>query len=155
MPDKLTGKKEKDIKITEAKNGSISVTGLKSEIVSEKAECISLLNRGIAQRMTSATNMNEASSRSHAIFTVTIEQKIVKVTQSADGEAGPDAEPITSEENISAKFHFVDLAGSERIKKTGATGKTLQEGIQINQGLLALGNVIAALTDEKKASSGK
>ena len=49
----------------------------------------------------------------------------------------------------------MDLAGSERIKKTGATGKTLQEGIQINQGLLALGNVIAALTDEKKISQGK
>ena len=62
---------------------------------------------------------------------------------------------MTSEENISAKFHFVDLAGSERIKKTGATGKTLQEGIQINQGLLALGNVIAALTDEKKIAAGK
>ena len=84
--------------------------------------------------MTSSTNMNEASSRSHAIFTVTIEQKIVKVTQPTDGAeaTGPDAEPVTSEENISAKFHFVDLAGSERIKKTGATGKTLQEGISIN-----------------------
>ena len=102
--------------------------------------------------------MNEASSRSHAIFTVTIEQKIVKVTQQGADGAEPAAEgqePVTSEENISAKFHFVDLAGSERIKKTGATGKTLQEGIQINQGLLALGNVIAALTDEKKISSGK
>ena len=96
--------------------------------------------------------MNEASSRSHAIFTVTIDQKIVSVTQEAGGDA--QAEPVTSEENISAKFHFVDLAGSERIKKTGATGKTLQEGIQINQGLLALGNVIAALTDEKKISKG-
>ena len=117
------------IKITEAKNGAISVTGLKSEIVSTKAECIQLLNKGIAMRVTSATNMNEGSSRSHAIFTVTIDQKIVKVTQPADGKDGPDGEPVTSEENISAKFHFVDLAGSERIKKTGATGKTLQEGI--------------------------
>ena len=72
--------------------------------------------------------MNEGSSRSHAIFTVTIIQKLIKVQQ---GEQ--DTEPVTSEENISAKFHFVDLAGSERIKKTGATGKLMQEGISINK----------------------
>jgi len=48
----------------------------------------------------------------------------------------------------------VDLAGRERIKKTGATGKLMQEGISINKGLLALGNVIAALTDDKKANGG-
>jgi Kinesin motor domain len=94
--------------------------------------------------------MNEGSSRSHAIFTITINQKIIKISP---GE-GNEAEPVTSEENISAKFHFVDLAGSERIKKTGATGKLMQEGISINKGLLALGNVIAALTDEKKIASG-
>lgn len=56
-------------------------------------------------------------------------------------------------EYISAKFHFVDLAGSERIKKTGATGSTLKEGININKSLLALGNVISALTDENKKSA--
>ena len=149
--DKYTGQSTKNIKITEQKNGSISVTGLKSELVNGKAECVQLLNRGIAHRMTSTTLMNESSSRSHAIFTVTIDQKIV-IQQPADE---PGAEPVSSEDNISAKFHFVDLAGSERIKKTGATGTTLKEGIQINQGLLALGNVIAALTDEKKISSGK
>ena len=49
-----------------------------------------------------------------------------------------------------AKFHFVDLAGSERAKRTGATGSTLKEGISINKGLLALGNVISALTEEGK-----
>jgi hypothetical protein len=48
---------------------------------------------------------------------------------------------------VMAKFHFVDLAGSERIKKTGATGSTLREGININMGLLCLGNVINALTN--------
>jgi kinesin family protein 4/21/27 len=48
---------------------------------------------------------------------------------------------------ISSKFHFVDLAGSERLKKTGATGSTLREGININLGLLSLGNVINALTN--------
>ena len=128
--DKATGQKAaKDIRITEDKKGSISVAGLKAEIVSRREECIQLLNKGIAQRMTSSTLMNEQSSRSHAIFTVTIEQKIVKVTYPADGEAAQGDEPVTSEENISAKFHFVDLAGSERIKKTGATGTTLKEGI--------------------------
>jgi len=48
---------------------------------------------------------------------------------------------------MTAKFHFVDLAGSERIKKTGAIGSILREGININKGLSALGNVISALTD--------
>jgi hypothetical protein len=49
-----------------------------------------------------------------------------------------------------SKFHFVDLAGSERIKRTGAQGQQLREGIDINKGLLALGNVISALGDETK-----
>ena len=49
-----------------------------------------------------------------------------------------------------AKFHFVDLAGSERAKKTGATGATMKEGININKSLLSLGNVITALTDDTK-----
>jgi hypothetical protein len=66
---------------------------------------------------------------------------------------GDDAASQTSqagEDNgfTQAKFHFVDLAGSERLKKTGATGSTLREGININRGLLALGNVISALTDD-------
>ena len=68
--------------------------------------------------------MNEGSSRSHAIFTVCIEQRIVKEIQ-IESE-GPDlkeqAPAASQEEQITAKFHFVDLAGSERIKKTGATG---------------------------------
>lgn len=102
--------------------------------------------------------MNEESSRSHAIFTVTIDQKIVKVIQPLENEVDEfqngEKEPQTSEENISAKFHFVDLAGSERIKKTGASGKQQKEGISINRGLLALGNVISALTDEKKIKMG-
>ena len=51
---------------------------------------------------------------------------------------------------MTAKFHFVDLAGSERIKKTGCTGITLKEGININKGLLCLGNVITALTVNSK-----
>ena len=52
-----------------------------------------------------------------------------------------------------SKFHFVDLAGSERLKRTGAKGDTMKEGISINGGLLALGNVISALGDEKKKAT--
>ena len=53
-------------------------------------------------------------------------------------------------ETRKCKFHFVDLAGSERVKRTGAEGTQLREGIEINKGLLALGNVISALGDEQK-----
>lgn len=59
------------------------------------------------------------------------------------------AEEIKEVEVLSAKFHFVDLAGSERLKRTGATGDRQKEGISINCGLLALGNVISALGQAK------
>ena len=101
--------------------------------------------------------MNEGSSRSHAIFTITIEQKIVKeVDEEADdkeAQKDPNAEKAAVTEEISSKFHFVDLAGSERIKKTGATGQLLKEGISINKGLLCLGQVISALTEDKRDKS--
>lgn len=71
--DKGAGKSAKQIAIREEKNGAIRVDGLKMELVSSKADCLQLLNRGIKQRITSATLMNSESSRSHAIFTVTIE----------------------------------------------------------------------------------
>jgi hypothetical protein len=85
--------------------------------------------------------MNSASSRSHAIFTLTLEQHRPQPPsdrpQSAAAAAGTGY--------TTAKFHLVDLAGSERSKKAGAVGGRLREGININCGLLALGNVISAL----------
>ena len=57
---------------------------------------------------------------------------------------------IEAKEIQTSKFHFVDLAGSERAKRTGAEGTRMKEGIDINKGLLVLGNVISALGDEKK-----
>lgn len=77
-----------------------------------------LLENGGRNRTTASTLMNSASSRSHAIFTIFIRQS------------------IDDEGSMSAKFFFVDLAGSERVKKTGATGDVLKEGISINLGLL-------------------
>jgi len=89
--------------------------------------------------------MNNCSSRSHAIFTITIESHMI---DDLVAEKKPQ-ENASSEEFMVAKFHFVDLAGSERAKKTGASGATLKEGISINKGLLSLGNVISALTEDK------
>jgi hypothetical protein len=81
MRDKITGKPAKEISIREEKNGVISVRGLKEVEVSTAEDCIRQLNMGITHRQTSSTLMNEGSSRSHAIFTVTIEQKITKELQ--------------------------------------------------------------------------
>ena len=90
-------------------------------------------------RVTAATLMNAQSSRSHAIFTLTLEQR------SGGGERRV------------SKFHLLDLAGSERVKRTGAQGMRFKEGVAINTSLLALGNVISALSEEssrvKKAGS--
>lgn len=87
--------------------------------------------------------MNSASSRSHAIFTISIEQHTIEDLYTTEKVAPQEGEV---QEFMIAKFHFVDLAGSERAKRTGATGQRLKEGININRGLLALGNVISALT---------
>ena len=76
---------------------------------------LELLDKGSFHRTTSSTLMNDASSRSHAIFTITIERNSKQI-----GDSGVDENYVTS------KFVFVDLAGSERIKKTGATGNTLK-----------------------------
>ena len=84
--------------------------------------------------------MNTQSSRSHAVFTLNIAQTRMSTV---DKEV----------ETVCSKFHFVDLAGSERLKRTGATGDRAKEGISINSGLLALGNVISALGDKSKKSS--
>ncbi|KAK6027228.1 kinesin motor domain protein, partial [Ostertagia ostertagi] len=104
-------------------------------------ETLEILKNGALNRTVAATNMNEQSSRSHAIFSLHIKQQRVAVAQ--------EAEPVITQEiemeMLSAKFHFVDLAGSERLKRTGATGDRAKEGISINCGLLALGNVISAL----------
>jgi Kinesin motor domain len=98
---------------------------------------LALLERGSLCRTTGSTDMNAHSSRSHAIFTVVLEQHIKSSTQEENNE--------DSTEYRTSKFHFVDLAGSERAKRTGATGQRMKEGININMGLLALGNVISAL----------
>ena len=115
-----------------------------------------MLQKGSLCRTTGATDMNAVSSRSHAIFTVTLSQE--KMTDAShqseqiDLSASNDMLPCQKGDRrkFISSFHFVDLAGSERLKKTNAEGERKKEGISINQGLLALGNVIAALGDETR-----
>jgi hypothetical protein len=90
-------------------------------------------------RATSMTMMNARSSRSHAVFSLTLEQRrTVVVEETEDGEGGEDKVDGADLSYLCAKMLLVDLAGSERAKRTQATGARLQEGIHINQGALTL-----------------
>lgn len=139
------------IQIREASNGVITLAGSTEVAVSTLQEMAACLEQGSLCRATGSTNMNNQSSRSHAIFTITLEQmrklhSVSPVNDTPDEDMG--------EEYFCAKLHLVDLAGSERAKRTGTDGLRLKEGIHINKGLLALGNVISALGDEKKRKEG-
>ncbi|KAK9164017.1 hypothetical protein Syun_004919 [Stephania yunnanensis] len=136
------------IQIRETTNGGISLHGVSEPEVRSQEEMTSFLSRGSICRATGSTNMNAQSSRSHAIFTISMEQKKSSHCSTATpiDEVGDDI--------LCSKFHLVDLAGSERAKRTGADGLRLKEGIHINKGLLALGNVISALGDDKKRKEG-
>lgn len=116
---------------------------------------------GTLLRHTGSTLMNEQSSRSHSVFTVSIEQRWS--SSNADGKSVREsaiydlnsaaAAAAASSCYLGAKFHFVDLAGSERVHRTGNVGDRFKESIHINSGLLALGNVISALSAMSSSSS--
>lgn len=97
--------------------------------------------------------MNASSSRSHAIFTVTLRQSFVPLPSTSEGDVSSSLPDSGNKTSLVSKFHFVDLAGSERLKRTNAEGDRKKEGISINQGLLALGNVISALGDETRKAA--
>ncbi|KAI8907325.1 P-loop containing nucleoside triphosphate hydrolase protein, partial [Gorgonomyces haynaldii] len=126
--------------IREDGSGKIVWYNVLEEPVTSPEELLNVLQRGTLCRTTGSTDMNASSSRSHAIFTVTLRQDIPATSDLPDRK-------------LISKFHFVDLAGSERLKRTNAEGDRKKEGISINQGLLALGNVISALGDETRRSS--
>uniref|UniRef100_A0A8C4H736 Kinesin-like protein KIF21B n=1 Tax=Dicentrarchus labrax TaxID=13489 RepID=A0A8C4H736_DICLA len=138
--------RKSNIKIHEDASGSIYTTGVTSRLVHSEEEMLQCLKLGALSRTTASTQMNAQSSRSHAIFTIHLCQ--MRVCQQPQMVRLGFGEPEF--ETLMAKFHFVDLAGSERLKRTGATGERAREGISINCGLLALGNVISALGDQAK-----
>ncbi|KAI9895481.1 hypothetical protein PsorP6_018835 [Peronosclerospora sorghi] len=137
---------ESKVSLREGEHGEVQVVGASEVQVSDADECMRLLERGTLCRTTGSTLMNAHSSRSHAIFTVTMVQHIPISDTHVNGRAMEEGDYETR----NSYFNFVDLAGSERQKRTQAEGKRLKEGIDINKGLLALGNVISALGDDKK-----
>ncbi|QRV88006.1 kinesin motor domain protein [Ceratobasidium sp. AG-Ba] len=222
----------REVQIREDKEGNIIWGGLREVPVKSAADVLGLIRQGTSLRRTNETDMNAQSSRSHAIFSLTLVQKKYTGTAplprpslqapsagvsgrtspmpspsrlarpgsmfagSANGSGrvgsptfGRPATPSfaaamgrgsgirpasalgmrsvnrpgTPDEEekpagnagewttVVSKFHFVDLAGSERLKRTAAQGDRVKEGISINGGLLALGNVISALGDPSKS----
>ena len=133
----------KSLPLREDSNGGIVISGLKNRPISNLEEALQVLHEGTMNRTTAATLMNFTSSRSHAVFTIQLSQQI-----QSDKSNKVDISSVS-------KLTFVDLAGSERMKKTGAEGERAREGIKINEGLLALGNVINALADDDNISKDK
>ncbi|GAB5370985.1 hypothetical protein AAMO2058_001540100 [Amorphochlora amoebiformis] len=126
------------ISIREDSKSRIKLQGAREDTVSNYAEMMRFLERGSVARTTGSTLMNIKSSRSHAIFTITLIQRVNN--------------PSKKRQIKRSKFHLIDLAGSERAKRTGAVGARFKESITINKGLLALGNVISALCASAKSN---
>ncbi|CAM9857781.1 unnamed protein product [Chrysoparadoxa australica] len=130
--------KQEDIKqvaLLEDEEGNIHLRNLSMYLVATEEEALNYLFIGDTNRAISETAMNKASSRSHCIFTLSIEGR-----------------QVGSDKVLRSKLHLVDLAGSERVHKTNTTGRTLTEAKHINSSLLFLEMVIKAL--HEKATNG-
>ena len=125
---------KKNLSIRESKQKGLYVESLSEWAVRSPNDIYALLERGSQSRAKANTHMNDVSSRSHAVFSIQVEQM-------ENGQSGKSIKV--------GKLNLVDLAGSERIKVSGATGQQLEESKKINKSLSALGNVIYALTDSK------
>ncbi|XP_058020688.1 kinesin-like protein KIF3C isoform X1 [Ahaetulla prasina] len=133
--DLLAKDQSKKMELKENPETGVYIKDLSSFVTKNVKEIEHVMNLGNQTRSVGSTNMNEYSSRSHAIFVITVECS----------EIGPDGE-----DHIRVgKLNLVDLAGSERQSKMGAQGERPKEASKINLSLSALGNVISALVDGK------
>eukprot|EP00808_Paulinella_micropora_P007515 g40283.t1 len=119
-----------NLKVRQTEDGNVFIEDVTEVYVGSYEEVMMLMEQGGINRSIAATEMNNESSRSHSVFSLTMVQK----------------EPKTGSTKTS-KLHLVDLAGSERQKKTHSVGQTLEEAKHINKSLSALGGVINALTE--------
>ncbi|KAL7398246.1 hypothetical protein ABVT39_006715 [Epinephelus coioides] len=135
--DLLSKDQARRLELRERPDTGVYVKDLSSFVTKSVREIEHVMNVGNQNRSVGATNMNEHSSRSHAIFVITVECS----------ELGVDGENHIRV----GKLNLVDLAGSERQTKTGAQGERLKEATKINLSLSALGNVISALVDGRSS----
>ncbi|XP_062420102.1 kinesin-like protein KIF1B isoform X2 [Pungitius pungitius] len=135
--DLLNPKNKGNLRVREHPLLGPYVEDLSKLAVTSYTDIADLMDAGNKARTVAATNMNETSSRSHAVFTIVFTQK------------KHDSETDISTEKVS-KISLVDLAGSERADSTGATGTRLKEGANINKSLTTLGKVISALAEVSK-----
>jgi len=121
------------VTMQEDEDGRTHLRNLSAQVARSEEEALNLLFMGDTNRVISETPMNEASSRSHCIFTI-----------------GIDARRAGSDVVRRSKLHLVDLAGSERAKKTGIEGTVFKEARYINLSLHYLEQVIIALQEKQK-----
>ena len=133
--DLLSKNTSNKLELKEAPDTGVYVRDLTSYVVKSTRECDKLRDFGAKNRHVGATAMNQDSSRSHSIYTITVESC----------ETREDGSPAIR----MGKLNLVDLAGSERQSKTQASGDRLKEATKINLSLSALGNCISALVDGK------
>ncbi|XP_071956300.1 kinesin-like protein KIF13A isoform X3 [Antedon mediterranea] len=141
--DLLDPRGKQGLRVREHKIYGPYVDGLSALAVSSFQDIESLMSEGNKSRTVAATNMNHESSRSHAVFNITLTQTLLDIETNDNGEVVS----AVSGEKVS-KISLVDLAGSERVSKTGSTGDRLKEGSNINRSLTTLGLVISALAEQ-------
>ncbi|TRY84469.1 hypothetical protein DNTS_035823 [Danionella cerebrum] len=135
--DLLTKDHNRKLELKESADSGVYIKDLSSYVTKNVKEIEHVMNVGNQTRSVGSTNMNEHSSRSHAIFIITVECS----------QLGPDGQNHIRV----GKLNLVDLAGSERQTKTGVQGERLKEATKINLSLSALGNVISALVDGRSS----
>ncbi|XP_049609937.1 kinesin-like protein KIF1B isoform X5 [Syngnathus scovelli] len=138
--DLLNPKNKGNLRVREHPLLGPYVEDLSKLAVTSYTDIADLMDAGNKARTVAATNMNETSSRSHAVFTIVFTQR------KHDGETDLSTEKVS-------KISLVDLAGSERADSTGAKGTRLKEGANINKSLTTLGKVISALAEVDNCTS--
>lgn len=128
-----SGAKPPELHIRDSKSEGVVVRNLSRQVVTSPTDVANLMHEASERRVTASTQMNAVSSRSHAVCTlyVTIAPATVDCDEKNDAEGNSSS---SSSEELKAKLTLVDLAGSERIKRTGAEGARMREGININKG---------------------